>query len=350
MDTPRGLGYRLPAEWEPQDGVWLSWPTHRDLWPGCWAEVEKTFAEIALKLSQTEPVFINLVVAQRMEVEVVIQTAERELALTRGELKFFDHPVDDVWVRDHGPIYLRHRQTGSLALTNWDFNGWGEKYPYALDNKVPRLIAKEAGLPCFDQSLVLEGGSIETNGVGDLLVTTDCLLNQNRNPGLSREAIGQSLKSGLGVDKVHWLDGCIEGDDTDGHIDNLVRFFKPDGLLVGASSDPNDPNYAMLKRLNQQCLELISVSGNSFEVIPVPLPPASFKDGCRLPMSYLNFFIANGLVLIPAFGQPEPDNELRQLLAGLYPDRQIVPVDCQKLILEGGALHCLTQQVPQSMN
>jgi agmatine deiminase len=349
MTSPRGLGFRLPAEWEPQEAVWLSWPVNRETWVDCWDTMQEKFAEIALKLSQYETVFINLAETHRVAVEAQLSTAENLLGLSRGKLRFFDHPVNDVWVRDHGPVYLCHKETSELAMTNWIYNGWGGKYPYDLDNRIPQLIQQATEVACFYQTLVLEGGSLETNGEGDLLVTTDCLLNPNRNPQLSEKEISQILIEGLGVNRVHWLDGCLEGDDTDGHIDNLVRFFKPDGVLVAATDNADDANFSMLERLHEQCLSLELVHGKPVEVVKLPLPEPVIEDGRRLPMSYLNFLITNDSVFVPVFCQADRDRNALEILQGCFPDRVMVPINCRQLILEGGALHCMTQQVPRSL-
>ena len=348
MDTPRGLGFRIPAEWDPQEGVWLSWPTNQNTWRERWVAVKNKFAEITLKLSQFESVFINCVESERPGVEKLLAEVEKSAGLTGGDLQFFNHRTNDVWVRDYGPIYLRHAQSGALALTDWDYNGWGEKYPYKLDNLIPSLIENASGLPCFNQLLVLEGGSIETNGVGDILVTRDCLLNSNRNPKYTSEEISQVLRVALGVEKIHWLDGCIEGDDTDGHIDNLVRFFKPNGVLMATTDHSDVENHEMLARLNRQCSELETTNGDRLEVVALPLPEPIYQKGKRLPMCYLNFFIANRALLFPVFGQPESDTRAGEILTSSFPGREIIPIDCQDLIHEGGALHCLTQQVPQT--
>ena len=338
----------MPAEWEPQQGVWLSWPTNRSTWSDRWDAIQRKFAEIAVKLSQFESVFINLVESERFRVEKTLSEVEKEFGLTRGDLQFFNHLSNDVWVRDHGPIYLRHEQSGEIALTNWNYNGWGEKYPYELDDQIPSLIREATGVPCFNQPLVLEGGSIDANGFGDLLVTTDCLLNPNRNPEQSQKEIEWALIEGLGVKKVHWLNGCIEGDDTDGHIDNLVRFYKPNGVLVASTDLRGDANYELLAGLNRKCADLDLIDGGSCEVVTLPIPEPAYANGKRLPMSYLNFFIANGSLFMPVFGQNDSDAKAGEILAFSFPDREIVAIDCQDLILEGGALHCLTQQVPQT--
>ena len=348
MKSPRALGYRLPAEWEPQEGVWLSWPNNRRTWPDHWESVQKTFAEMTLQFSQGETVFINIKSDHRISAEHALAQLENEIGRYCGEVQFFDHKTDDAWVRDYGPVYLSHSESGERLISDWQYNAWGGKYPFEQDNKIPRLIAQAQGILRVEESLVLEGGSLEANGVGDLLVTTDCLLNQNRNPKLSQSEIELALIEGLGVTKVHWLNGCIEGDDTDGHIDNLVRFFKPNGLLVASALNPNDANHQMLSRLMRECKDMILCTGQSPEVISLPLPDPVYRHGQRLPMSYLNFFIGNEAVFVPSYGQPKSDATALDVMGNAFPKHEIIPIDCQDLILEGGALHCLTQQVPQS--
>ncbi|MCZ6672344.1 MAG: agmatine deiminase family protein, partial [Verrucomicrobia bacterium] len=282
------------------------------------------------------------------QVEQTLLAAEKDLDLACGKLQFFNHPTNDVWVRDYGPIYLRHSDSGKVALTEWEYTAWGGKYPFELDKQIPARIREATGVPGFQQSLVLEGGAIEPNGVGDLLVTNDCLSNPNRNRGVSKEEIETALTDTLGVSKVHWLDGCIEGDDTNGHIDNLVRFFKPDGILLAEQPNKDDANYDSLARLGKQCREIRLNDGRSLEVVNLPLPEAVYGIDRRLPMSYLNFFIGNEVVYAPAYGQPGPDSRALEILESVFPGRAIVPIDCRDLIREGGALHCLTQQVPQT--
>lgn len=349
MISPRALGYRLPAEWEPQQGVWLSWPLNRATWVDCWEAVQNTFAEMALKFSQGESVYINLVESEHLRVDDLLTTAEKKFGLTRGDIRYFDHPTNDAWVRDHGPVYIKNTTSRATALTDWQFNAWGGKYACNLDNLIPRLIHEVTDLPYYPQTLVLEGGSIEPNGVGDLLVTTDCLMNPNRNPGVSKEEIDFHLREILGVEKVHWLDGIVEGDDTDGHIDNLVRFFKPDGILVASQANEADSNFQSLAVLGSQCQSLTLHDGRPVEVIKLPIPEAVYHGGRRLPMSYLNFFIGNGKVFAPVFGQPESDGQALEILRNTFPDRVIEAIDCRNLIREGGALHCLTQQVPLAL-
>jgi agmatine deiminase len=348
MNSPQALGYRLPAEWEPHEGVWLSWPSNRSTWPDHWESVQKPFAEMTLRFSQRETVFINIHAAQRSPIEQALTQLENDLGLFRGKVQYFEHATADVWVRDYGPIYLSHSESGEPLISDWQYNGWGGKYPFEQDNKIPGHITQSQGLQRVEESLVLEGGSLETNGIGDLLVTKDCLLNSNRNPTHSQTEIEVALIEGLGVKKVHWLNGCIEGDDTDGHIDNLVRFFNPRGLLVASAPNSNDANQLVLNRLKRECEDLILTTGHSPEIISLPLPDPVYHLGQRLPMSYLNYFIGNGAVFVPSYGQPVPDAAAIDIIGSVFSEREIIPIDCQNLILEGGALHCLTQQVPQS--
>ena len=347
MPTPRSLGYRLPAEWEPQAGVWLSWPNNRSTWTDCWEQVQMAFAQFALQMSQNETVYVNLEQGDQSRVEKVLDSAERGTNIPRGNLKFFDHPTNDAWLRDYGPIYLKHQESGVIALTDWQFNGWGEKYPFELDNLIPKRIAETFGITCFSQPIVLEGGAVEGNGNGDLLVTPDCLLHQNRNPEMNQEQIESKLRDNLGVDKIHWLTGCIEGDDTDGHIDNLARFYKSDGILLASEQNSDDDNFDQLGYLKDQLNGLVLENGNKPDLVALPMPDPVFEKGKRLPLSYLNFFIGNAAVYAPVFGQTPKDSEAMEILAGVFQDRELKAIDCRDLIREGGALHCLTQPIPK---
>jgi agmatine deiminase len=347
MISPRSLGYRLPAEWEPQEAVWLSWPTNPQTWEGHWQAAETSFAEMVLKFSQYVCVHINLELRLQEHARRLISRVGEDLDLKLGEVRFFDHATDDAWVRDHGPIYLRHVDSGGLLITDWEYNAWGGKYPSSKDNKIPRLIAESTAIERVGEAMVLEGGSLEVNEQGDLLVTKDCLLNPNRNPGMPRKEIEARLIAGLGVERVHWLEGCIEGDDTDGHIDNLARFYNDKGILVAGAVDQGDTNYEMLRRLQEDCYNLKLCSGQP-DITVLPLPDPVYREGNRLPMSYLNFFVTNGAVFVPIYNQSESDSRALEIIGKAYPDRDIQSVDCRTLILEGGALHCLTQQVPQS--
>jgi agmatine deiminase len=263
-------------------------------------------------------------------------------------VRFSHHPTNDAWVRDHGPIYIVRDQQGKRerALTKWGYNAWGDKYPpYDLDNQIPLQIAAEFQEPLFSGGMILEGGSIDVNGAGLLLTTEACLLNPNRNPELSRAEIEQRLCDFLGVQKILWLGDGIVGDDTDGHIDDLTRFVDERTVVTVVESDPRDENYHLLQENLQRLRTLTDLQGRPLSVVALPMPAALVYEETRLPASYANFLIINTKVLVPTYRCPADEVALRTL-AQLFPDREVVGIDCTELVWGLGAIHCVTQQQP----
>jgi agmatine deiminase len=260
---------------------------------------------------------------------------------------FFDHPTNDAWCRDHGPIFVKHTRTGEVALTDWRYNAWGGKYPpFDADDAIPRRIARALGLRRFARPMVLEGGSIDVNGAGLLLTTEACLLNPNRNPALTRADIERALREMLGVRTIIWLGDGIVGDDTDGHVDDLARFFAEDGIVTAVERNRRDANFAALAENLARLRALRTRAGRKFHIAELPMPAPVYGNGQRLPASYANFLVINGAVLMPAFRQPRRDAEAAEVLAACFPGREIVPVDSLDLVLGLGTLHCISQQQP----
>lgn len=343
--TPAELGYRMPPEWAPQEAVWFSWPSgNPEHWSGDTKQVEDAFAKIAAAVSRFETVRINAPGERHHDIRARLEAEKADT--TRVEL--FDHPNDDVWCRDHGPIFVKHEDTGDLAITDWGFNGWGDKFePYDQDDQIPARISEALGLPRFEAGMILEGGSIEINGHGQLLTTEAVLLNPNRNPELSRDEIEQRLRSFLGASEVLWLGQGIEGDDTDGHIDDLARFVDDETIVY--VWEKSGPNHRVLAENRERLEDFRTPSGSRFELIPVELPEACEVPGWRLPVlpaSYVNFLVVNGGVLVPVFGQEKRDRNACGLLGELFRDREIVPVEAIDIVREGGAVHCISQQQP----
>ena len=333
----------MPAEWEPQTAVWLSWPHKRASWPGYFRAIPYKFAEIVAQISRFEEVRINIAKPLQKRAWSLINRAKADLS----RVMLYDHPTNDAWCRDHGPIFVKNDKTGEIALTDWDYNAWGDKYPpYDLDNKIPPLIAKKLGLRRFEKKMVLEGGSIDVNGAGLLLTTEACLLHKNRNPSLTREQIEQTLRDYLGVHTILWLGDGIVGDDTDGHIDDLSRFFRADGIVTVVESNKRDKNFPILRENLERLHALRTPAGKKFKIAELPMPKPAFCDGQQLPASYANFLIINGAVLMPTFRQPKKDNEALDVLASCFPSREIVPIDCLDLVWGLGTLHCISQQQP----
>ena len=303
----------------------------------------RDYALLVAAISRFQPVFIN-------HPSPAVEEEARRL-LERAEaapenLFFFDHPTDDAWCRDHGPLFVRHQETGEIALTDWEYNAWGGKFPSALDNLIPRQIASSLGMRRFSLPYILEGGSLETDGRGHLLTTESVLLNPNRNQGLSRTQIEEILCQGLGVDRILWLGIGLEGDDTDGHIDDLTRFTPGGEILTVVETNPGDTNYRALQENLEALHQLRDKAGKSWPVRTLPMPEPVYNDGERLPASYANYLIVNGAVLVPSFAQSDRDTEAQNILGRAFPDRQIVPVDSRLFVREAGAVHCLTQHQP----
>jgi agmatine deiminase len=335
----------MPAEWEPHRGTWLSWPHKQASWPGKFAPIPQLFARMVRHLAEHEEVHIN-VAGAAMEREVRALVAE--IGCPAENLFFHYHPTNDAWCRDHGPIFLQRTHQGrrSEAVVDWGFNAWGGKYPpYDLDDVVPTRIAEELGLPVFHPGIVLEGGSIDVNGRGTLLTTEACLLHPNRNPRLDRGQIEQYLRSYLGVSHILWLGEGIAGDDTDGHVDDLTRFVDPTTVATVVEENPADENYEPLQANLERLRRMTDQDGRPLNVVTLPMPRPLYHEGQRLPASYANFYIANGIVLLPLY-DPARDEEAATTLRRLFPEREVIGMDCTDLVWGLGAFHCVTQQWP----
>lgn len=340
------LTSRWPAEWEPQEAVWLSWPHRDDLWQGNLDVLYQTFASVAAGIAPYAKVRINAARELFPSIRQSLQTA----AVDPQRVELFNHPTNDVWCRDHGPIFIKEANTGALAITNWEFNAWGGKFaPWDLDNEIPRLIANALHLPLLSSSMILEGGAIEGNGKGLLITTESVLLNPNRNKDWSKSDIETEIKKNLGVQSIFWLGEGIEGDDTDGHIDDMVRFFKEDGLIAICEHDSKSPHYRALQENRERLQDIRTVDGHSIEVIPLPMPDPLIVHDWRLeqlPASYANFLIVNDAVLVPIFMQEKNDDRALGILREAFPRHQVIGIDARQLVIEGGAIHCITQQQP----
>lgn len=342
--TPAALGFRMPAEWQPQEAVWFSWPHNLKTWPGYFRPIPAKFAEIVAHISRFEEVRINAAHALHQRAWSLIKKARADLT----KVTLFDHPTNDAWCRDHGPIFVKNDKTGEVAVTDWEHNAWGGKYPpYDLDNTIPPKIAAALGLRRFEKKMIMEGGSLEVNGAGLLLTTESCLLNRNRNPAMSKAEIEQALRDFLGVHTIHWLGDGIIGDDTDGHIDDMTRFFSADGIVTVLESNKRDKNYPILLENLERLHALRTPAGKKFKVVALPMPKPCWCDGQQMPASYANFLVINGAVLMPAFRQPKRDAAAAEVLAACFPGREIILIDCLELVWGLGTLHCISQQQPK---
>ncbi len=341
---PAQLGYDMPAEWEPHAATWLSWPRREGIsFPDSYDRVLPTLRAMVEALTESEPVCINVCNgAHEAEARAVLQGIAPEC------LTFYQIPTNEPWCRDHGPIFLTREGDPKLAIVDWDYNGWGNKYPpFDLDEVVPTRIAELFNLPVFYPRMILEGGSIEVNGSGVCLTTEGCLLNPNRNPDLSREQIEERLRDYLGVNEILWLGQGTEGDDTDGHIDNLARFVNANTVLAIVEKDQSNPNYAPLQE-NLRRLGEMKIGGKKLNIVELPTVRRMVREDLVLPASYANFYIANTTVLAPIYGEPN-DEVVLGILREHFPTRRVIGIDCQELIWGLGAFHCLTQQQPKVM-
>lgn len=360
-ETPAVLGFRMPAEWAPHEATWIAWPHHREDWPGKFAPVPWVYTEIVRLLAGVERVNI-LVKGRRME-----EKAAERLDAAGADLQnvtFVRAATDRVWTRDTAPAFVVNGDAidfcERIGLIDWKFNGWA-KYPdHRRDDRVPRVIARRLGLrrwvPRVDVDsratrVVMEGGAFDVNGLGSLLTTEECLLSdvQARNPGLDRAGVENVFATFLNAPHVIWLGRGIAGDDTHGHVDDIARFVGPSTVVATVEPDTSDPNHEPLRENLRRLREARDQDGAPLDVVELPMPAPVVFEGQRLPASYANFYIANGIVLVPTFNDPN-DRRALNLLASAFPDREVVGVHAVDLVLGLGTLHCLTQQQPTSVS
>jgi len=340
----RLAGYRMPAEWEPHEATYMTWPPNLATWPGKFDPVPEQYAAVVAGLSRFEP--IELLVedaAATQQAKMLLRTARARMSW----VEFVQCPTNDSWIRDYGPIFITNEFAWHFAL-DWKFNSWGEKYgEYGLDDAIPRWLAANDNddFECLEVPMVLEGGSIDVNGAGSLLTTESCLLNPNRNPGMTKTEIEEYLRVYLGVSNILWLGDGIAGDDTDGHVDDLARFVGRDTIVTVIEQDPADQNYRPLADNLKRLRAMHDENGKPFRIETLPMPPALHHEGQRLPASYANFYIANGVVMVPTFGCPT-DEQALAILQRLFPDRWVLGFHCLDLVWGLGTIHCLTQQHP----
>ncbi len=337
---------RWPAEWESLEAVWLSWPHRRDLWQGGLDLLQGDYAELAFQITRSTKLAINAAESLHASIRRILQARGVEM----DRVTLWNHPTNDVWCRDHGGIYVQ-RKDGGRQIANWEFNAWGGKFaPWDLDNQIPTHMAQAEGLPELRSSLILEGGAIEGNGEGLLLTTEAVLLNPNRNPEWSKAGIEAELHRMLGTTHCFWLGSGIEGDDTDGHIDDMVRFCKADAAVSIVEEDVNSPHYRALAENNERLQDLRRPNGSRVEIIPLPMPAPLCAQDWRLeqlPASYANFLICNQRVIVPIFEQASADDRALGILREAFGSRyEVVGMDARRLVIEGGAIHCITQQAP----
>ena len=356
MKTPRQLGYRMPAEWEPHAATWLAWPHNPEDWPGKFAAIPWLYAEIVRLIAARERVHL---IVEDASMERRVAGMLHRAGAKLDQVDFHRWPTDRGWLRDSGPIFLRNAK-GQIALTDWRFNAWAKYDDWRLDNQLPGRVEKLLELPSWQPSLaekravrprriVLEGGSIDTNGAGLLLTTEECLLSevQQRNPGLGRASLERIVHDYLGIDSVLWLGRGIAGDDTHGHVDDIARFAAQDTIIAAVEPNRNDANHAPLAENLARLKAARTPAGKQFTLVELPMPRPVVFRGQRLPASYANFYIANGAVLVPTFHDPT-DRIALNVLGEAFPDREIIGIHAVDLVWGLGTLHCMTQQQPSA--
>ena len=341
--TPKSLGFHFPAEFAKHDAMWLSWPHKEESWPGKIASIYPSYTEFIKMVALTEKVCIN-VVDEKMK-----NSAIKMLHLAganMGQVQFFMHPTNDAWCRDHGPSFLINKNTNSKAIIDWNINAWGGKYPpYDLDDVIPTKIAQALQLPFFNPGIIMEGGSVDFNGAGAVLTSKCCLLNPNRNPHLNQDQIEQYLMDYYGVDQVLWVSEGIVGDDTDGHIDDTVRFVNEDTVVTVVEENVLSENYDLLQQNLKELKAMRLLNGKALNVIELPMPADVIYEGQMLPASYANFYISNGHVIVPTYKCAQDDKAM-QIIQSCFTDRKVVGIDSTDIIWGLGSFHCLSQQEP----
>jgi agmatine deiminase len=352
--SPAALGFRQPAEWEPHRATWLGWPHHAADWPGKLSAVTWVYTQIIRLLSRREQVDL---LVQNERAERAARDALAKAGADVTKVKFHRWPTDRAWMRDTAPSFVK--AGNEVAVIDWEFNGWA-KYPnFQRDNGVPSRIARHRAMKRWSprpptskpntrrRGVVLEGGSIDLDGEGTMLTTEECLLSevQQRNPGLGRSDLETVFADYLGVEKVLWLDRGIAGDDTHGHVDDLARFVRPGVVVIAHEDDRNDDNYAPLQENLERIRAMKDARGRKLEVVTLPMPAPVFFDGVRLPASYANFYVANGIVLVPTFNDVRDRNALG-ILSELFPDRDVIGIHAVDLVWGLGTLHCMSHEEP----
>jgi len=339
--TPKSLGFSFPAEWTKHEATWLTYPKQNDSWPERIEEVETVYNQFIRILSTAEKVHLNV---EDISYEQRIAVELDRIGCPMDQIIFHHFKSDDCWCRDHGPAFLLDKN-GEKAIVKWEFNAWGGKYAFENDNKITLQIADFLKIKPFKPGIVMEGGSIEVNGMGDLLTSTACLLNNNRNPELTKNKLEGFLCNYYGVEQILWLGDGIAGDDTDGHIDDIARFANNNTLLMAVEQDKRSINYAPLQENLKIAVKFKLTNGTNPEVIELPMPGPQYIDNAPLPASYANFYICNAGIVLPVFNCKQ-DTQAIEILEKVFPDRKVFPLDSRRVIHGLGSWHCLSQQEP----
>lgn len=339
--------YRLPAEWEPQKGVQLTWPHRHTDWRNILKEAFACYLSLAEEIASREPLLIVTTAEAKLRKLLKAELSEKAFS----NITLANCRTNDTWARDHGAISVKDPD-GNICVKDFYFNGWGLKFAANFDNQINRTLYKQGIFKDCKflnrKDFVLEGGSIESDGAGTLMTTSQCLMAPNRNDTLSQKDIEVRLKKEFGVQKVLWLDhGNLIGDDTDGHIDTIARFCPGNTIVYCKETNTQDEQYEDLQSMEEQLKSFTDANGNPYKLVPLPVPEPVYFEEERLPATYANFLIMNTAVLYPTYSQPEKDKQAKEALQAVFPDREIVGVECSTLIIQHGSLHCATMQFPR---
>lgn len=333
--NPVSDGFSMPAEWAKHECCYISWPCREESWSGFIKETRKAYAEVIRAIALFEPVCVISDPSTMPEVKSAVGSIA----------ELIEMPLDDAWIRDNGPIFVRSEK-GEVAAVKFGFNGWGGRFPpYDKDANVPSLLTRRLKMKCYEVPMILEGGSIHVDGEGTLLATESCLLNPNRNPKMSRKDIEKALQTNLGIKKTLWLKNGLYKSMVDGHIDGIASFTRPGTILLAQSDDPGNPNYQSMRENKEDLSTFTDARGKSIEVIDFPMPSRVELGGNRLASCYANFYIANGGIVAPIFGEPK-DKAALEILESAFPGREVVGVRSEHIAIGGGDVHCITQQRP----
>ena len=343
-------GFRMPAEWEPQNSVWIAWPYNKNDWPGLYQFIPEVILKIIKKISKNQKV--NLIVSKN------IKNIKKLIKLNKiKNINFHYIKTDRIWLRDSGPIYIINEKAKKKLIVNFKFNAWSKYKDYKKDNNINNKLSKLTKVKKIDpvvkinnksKQLVLEGGAIDVNGKGSVLLTKECLLSkvQERNPGITKKSLEKTLSKYLNVKNFIWLNKGIKGDDTHGHIDDISRFVSEDAIMTAVEKNKNEKNYKNLKENLNILKNAKNINKRKFKIIEVPMPKPIYIEKVRVPASYLNFYIANKIVLLPIF-KDKNDKKVILIFKKFFKNKKIVPIDCTKLIWGFGAIHCMTQPEPK---
>lgn len=342
--SPKTQGFEFPAEWSQHASTWLSFPQNKETWENRLPKVIKQYNDFIAAISQNE--LVNIISLNDQHTHEIFDSLAKT-NVNFDNINIHAWGTNDSWCRDHGPAFLVNRKQNKKMLVDWGYNAWGGKYPpFDLDNEVPSKVASYLNLPFVRPGIIMEGGSVEFNGQGDIITTEACLLNKNRNPHLNKRQIEEILRQYYGVEKIHWLRDGIVGDDTDGHIDDTVRFVNPETVVAAVEPNKSDANHHPLQE-NLELLKGLKLNnGSNLNIVELPMPSPVFSEGIRLPASYANFYICNDQVIVPIYNCKNDDRALK-IIAECFPDRTVLGLDSTEIIWGLGSFHCLSQQEPQ---